>query len=193
MKALVVFAHPNFNSFNGAVLKTVVDTLEQKKAEIRVKDLYKMGWNPLLSTEDFQQLYSGKVPPDIAREQEDVTWAEALIFIYPIWWLERPAILKGWFDRVFSHGFAYAYTKEGMAEGLIKGKKAVIITTSGANEENMRQNGVLDAVNTCVINGTFGFSGFEDTTYQNLYQVPSVTDQERQNMLQQVEKLINQL
>lgn len=193
MKTLIVFSHPNPESFNGAILKTVEDALKSQNHEVKVKNLYKDGWNPLLSVEDFQQLYSGKVPPDIAAEQADVTWADLLVFIYPIWWLERPAILKGWFDRVFSHGFAYVYTKEGTIEGLLKGKKAIVITTSGANEENMKQNGVLDAIKTCMLQGTLGFSGFQDIVHENLYEVPSVSDQARQKMLERVKEIIQKI
>lgn len=186
MKALIVFSHPNPDSFNGAVLKTTQDSLTKSGHEVRVKDLYKSGWNPLLTADDLGKLYSDSVPEDIAAEQADVSWADMVVFIYPIWWFERPAILKGWFDRVFSHGFAYRMTEDGMIEGLLKGKKAVVITTSGANEDNMRQNGVLDAINTCMLKGTLGFSGIEDIVYENLFAVPTVSDEERNQMLVRV-------
>jgi NAD(P)H dehydrogenase (quinone) len=189
MKVLIVFAHPNENSFNGAVLKTVTETLEKGKHEVRVRDLYRAGWNPLLSADDMQKLYAGQVPPDIADEQENVAWAELVVFIYPIWWFEQPAILKGWLDRVFSHGFAYRIDEQGMIEGLLKGRKAVVITTSGANEENMKQNGILEAINTCMIRGTLAFSGFSDIVHENLYAVPTVTDEERRTMLDKVKKI----
>lgn len=189
MKVLVVFSHPNPDSFNGAILNTVQNTLAGDKHEVRVKDLYAMGWNPLLTKKDLEQLYSGQVPADIAAEQKDISWADMLVFIYPIWWFEQPAILKGWIDRVFSHGFAYKLTETGMMEGLLKGRKAVVITTSGANEDNMRQNGVLEAVKTCMVNGTLGLSGFEDIIYKNLYAVPTVNDEERRNMLKEIENI----
>lgn len=72
---------------------------------------------------------------------------------------KQPAILKGWLDRVMSHGFAYRMTETGMMEGLLKGKKAIVFTTSGADKENMDKNGITDAINTCMIKGTLGFSG----------------------------------
>lgn len=186
MKALVIFSHPNQDSFNGAVLKTVQEALGKGQHEVKVKDLYRMNWNPLLSVADLQQLYSGSVPDDIAAEQKDVSWADMLIFIYPIWWFQQPAILKGWIDRVFSHGFAYRQTPEGAIEGLLRGRRAVIITTSGADEQNMKQNGILDAINISMVKGTLGFSGITDVVYKNLYAVPAVTDDDRKKMLQDV-------
>jgi len=119
MKALLVYAHPNPKSFNRAVLDTVTGELNKKGAEVRVKDLYIMNWNSTLAASDFEQMMSGKTPDDIAREQADVTWADTLFFIYPIWWSSHPAILKGWIDRVFSFGFAYHMTDKG-PEGLLK-------------------------------------------------------------------------
>lgn len=193
MKVLTIFSHPNPDSFNGAVLNTTKEALTGRGHEVKVRDLNKLGWNPVLSTGDLAKLYSGTVPADIAAEQAEVSWADVLVFIYPIWWFERPAILKGWFDKVFSHGFAYQQSKEGMIEGLLKGKRALVITTSGANEDNMKQNGVLDAINTCMIHGTLGFSGIQDIIYENLYAVPSVSDEERKGMLERVKSLCEKI
>lgn len=190
LKALIVFAHPNENSFNGAVLNAAKNALASEKAEVKIKDLYRMQWNPLLSTGDLQQIYNGQVPPDIAAEQNEVRWADMLLFIYPIWWYEQPAILKGWIDRVMIHGFAYRITENGMMEGLLKGKKAMVITTSGADKENMDKNGITAAINTCMINGTLGFSGFEKVQHKNLYAVPAVSDGQRQEMLRDVEETV---
>lgn len=193
MKVLTIFSHPNPDSFNGAVLNIAREVLNGRGHEVKVRDLNKLGWNPILSTDDLGKLYSGTVPDDIAAEQAEVRWADVLVFIYPIWWFERPAILKGWFDKVFSHGFAYQQTKEGTVEGLLKGKRAVVITTSGANEDNMRQNGVLDAINTCMLQGTLGFSGIQDIIYENLYAVPKVSDEERKGMLEKVKSIFEKL
>jgi len=103
---------------------------------------------------------------------------------------KQPAILKGWLDRVMSHGFAYRMTETGMMEGLLKGKKAIVFTTSGADKENMDKNGITDAINTCMIKGTLGFSGFEKVQYKSLYAVPSVSDEERKQMLREVEEML---
>ncbi|MBO8168078.1 MAG: NAD(P)H-dependent oxidoreductase [Thermoanaerobacteraceae bacterium] len=192
MKVLTIFAHPNPKSFNRAVLDTVTGELRKKNAEVRVKDLYAMNFNPILSGSDFEQLLAGKVPEDIAAEQADVTWADVLIFIYPIWWIGQPAILKGWLDRVFCHGFAYKTTDEGVV-GLLKGKKALLITTSGSDEAAWKQIGVMEAIKTVMVTGTLNFSGITDVTYKNLYGVPYVSDAQRKGMLEEVKKIISDL
>lgn len=190
MKALVVFAHPNPKSFNRAILDTIVNDLQSKNVELRVKDLYNRTFNPVLSGKDFEQIFSGKTPEDIAAEQADVTWANTLIFVYPIWWWGPPAILKGWFERVFSNGFAYKYTPEG-PKGLLTNKKALVITTSGSTEAQWSQNDIGVAVNKLSIEGIYSFVGIEKTIYKNFYAVPAVPDETRTEMLRSVMDLLD--
>ena len=83
---------------------------------------------PLLrSMEEWQ---SGAVPPDIARCQETIAWAEHLVFVYPLWLGDMPALLKGFLEQVARPGFAFRYGK-GVPEKLLKGKSARIIVTMG--------------------------------------------------------------
>lgn len=192
MKALIIFAHPNPQSFNAAVLGTVKEELGKKGAEVKVKDLYAMQWNPVLSAADFQQMLSGKIPDDIAHEQADVTWADTLIIVSPIWWYSFPAILKGYIDRVLGQGFAYEYTESG-PRGLLTGKRAAVITTSGADENTAKQTGMMDAINTSIVKGIFTFCGFSDMKYHNNYAVPMVPAEERQKMLEQVSAFVKAL
>jgi len=126
---------------------------------------------------------------DISSEQSNVSWADLVIFIYPIWWFEQPAILKGWVDRVLAVGFAYKPIDKGI-EGLLGPKKAVVITTSGADETSAKHGGMIDAINTVMINGTLSQCGFQNVQYKNLFAVPTVSDEERKNMLQQVRELV---
>lgn len=192
MKALVLFSHPNPKSFNAAILGVVKEELEQKGAEIRVKDLYAMNWNPVLSASDFQQLLSGKIPEDIAREQADVTWADTLVLISPIWWYSLPAMLKGYIDRVMCQGFAYEYTATG-PRGLLQGKRAAIITTSGADENTANQTGMMKAITTSIVHGIFSFCGFAEARHHNCYAVPMVSDEDRKRMLEDVRQFVRNL
>lgn len=81
MNALVIYAHPNPMSFNAAVAKVVEEELKAKGAAVKVKDLYAMKWNPILSGEDFQGLHTGNIPADIKQEQADVTWADVVVMV----------------------------------------------------------------------------------------------------------------
>ncbi|HAM51558.1 MAG TPA: NAD(P)H dehydrogenase, partial [Nitrospiraceae bacterium] len=95
MKYLIVYAHPNPRSFNHAILETISGELKKKKKEFTVRDLYKIGFNPVLSTKDLEAVQNGAVPKDIKKEQSYISKADTLIVIFPIWWSAMPAMLKG--------------------------------------------------------------------------------------------------
>ncbi|MCW1960811.1 NAD(P)H-dependent oxidoreductase [Chryseobacterium viscerum] len=160
MRHLIIYAHPNENSLNHHLLNTVVESLQSRNQEIMVRDLYKIGFDPVLSLTDMQEQRMGKVSEDVKIEQEYISWAEQITFIYPIWWTGLPAMMKGYIDRVFSYGFAYRYD-QGIQKGLLKGKKTVIINTHGKSHEEYEKTGMDKALNLTSDNGIFIYSGLE--------------------------------
>ncbi|MDD4171963.1 MAG: NAD(P)H-dependent oxidoreductase [Syntrophomonas sp.] len=188
MNTLLVYAHPNPRSFNAALAQVIEQQITQQGKQIKVKDLYAMKWNPVLSQEDFAGYHSGNLPQDIKQEQADVAWADLIIMLAPVWWYSVPAILKGYIDRVFSLGFAYKYTATGPL-GLLKGKRGLFITTSGANRQDAELGGMMKTLNAS-LGGVFGFSGFEEKKHLNLYAVTTVSDDERKLMLTEVRDLV---
>lgn len=90
MKVVVIYAHPNPMSFNAAIAAVVREELEKKGAEVRFKDLYAMNWNPVLSARDFEGYHKGNITEDIRIEQTDISWADAVIMICPVWWTQYP-------------------------------------------------------------------------------------------------------
>lgn len=189
MKAVIIYAHPNPVSFVAALVTVVEEELLNKGAEVRVKDLYGMNWNPVLGEEDFRGFHTGNITEDIAQEQADIAWADLVVMVAPVWWYSVPAMLKGYIDRVFSLGFAYKYTSNG-PQGLLTGKKGLLITTSGADEQTAKVTGMLDAIENSLVKGLFGFSGFAQFQYKNLFAVPTVSDSDRKQMLTQIRELI---
>lgn len=160
MRHLIIYAHPNENSLNHHLLNTVVETLQLRNEEVVVRDLYTIGFDPVLSLDDMQGQRMGKVSDDVKTEQEHISWAEQITFIYPIWWTGLPAMMKGFIDRVFSYGFAYRYD-QGVQKGLLKGKKTVIINTHGKSYEEYEKTGMDKALTLTSDNGIFIYSGLE--------------------------------
>eukprot|EP01034_Spumella_vulgaris_P015677 gene15677-20033_t len=123
MKVLIVYAHSQPTSFNGALLRKAVETLEAEGHEVQVSDLYAMGFNPVASEADFKArrfeghlqydreqkaaVAAGSFSDEIAAEIDKVQWCDLLILQFPLWWYSVPAIMKGWFDRVFANGLMY--------------------------------------------------------------------------------------
>ena len=189
MKTLIIFAHQHQDSFNRAILETVETTLKELGQEVTVRDLYKLGFQPVLMPEDTASMKEGKIPEDIKTEQNFITEAEGIIFIYPIWWSNMPAILKGYLDRVFSFGFAYTYGDQGPVP-LLKGKKGLIINTYGAAEEQYEKIGMNAAFKTTMDVGVFGFTGIEAVDHLLFGSVTVVDDATRKKMLEKISDTI---
>ena len=182
MNILIVYAHPNPDSFNHAILERVQAALIEKGYQVRVRDLYAMEFNPVLSGNDLVDINAGKLAEDVAVEQDHLRWATGLLFIYPVWWFDRPALLKGWFDRVFTRGFAFEYS-EASAVGLLTQQKAAVIMTTGGTESDFEGLDMDALLVHPVTEGTLAFCGIQDTAHKVLMGVPVVGDDVRHMML----------
>jgi len=160
MKNLIVYAHPNSGSLNHFFKQTVLEILQESGEEIAVRDLNEINFNPVLSLEDINGQRMGTVADDVKTEQDFITWADRIIFIYPIWWTGMPAIMKGYIDRVFSYGFAYRYD-QGVQKGLLTGKKTIIINSHGKSNAEYEAMGMDKALILTSDTGIFTYSGLE--------------------------------
>ena len=179
MKVLIVYAHSQPASFNGALLRTAVETLERQGHDVRISDLYAMNFNPVASASDFKQRrFEGHLQydreqkhavsaktfsDDIAAEIDKVLWCDLLILQFPLWWYSVPAIMKGWFDRVFVNGLMYGQFGR-FNKGGMKGKRAMVSTTTGCFPGMVEPGGVmghLDAILWHLQYGTLAYVGFD--------------------------------
>ena len=106
MKTLIIYTHPSPTGFNAAILKEVQSNLS-KKHEVKTLDLYAESFDPILRFDQEHRRRDLHKDPEMAKYRDLITWADQLIFIFPIWWSSMPAILKGFIDRVFAADFAY--------------------------------------------------------------------------------------
>ena len=187
MKALIVYAHPKKGSFSEAVCLAVKEELGKRGVSCEVEDLYAQGFDPRLSEEDQSGALKGVFPEDVRRAQSRVSQADLLVLVHPLWWSSVPAILKGWIDRVLAYGFAYDFGDEGL-QGLLKGKKVALFTSTGASEELLRQGGTLDALRVTLDEGVFGSCGVEVVLHRYLFGPCCASDEERRAMLETVRR-----
>ena len=160
MKHLIIYAHRDQQSLNGYLKQVVVEHLTNNGHEVRVRDLYQLDFNPVLSSQDIAGQRIGKVDEDVKTEQHYITWADCITFIHPIWWTGLPAILKGYIDRVFSYGFAYRY-EQGVQKGLLAGKQAIIINTHGKSQAEYSDMGMDKALSLTSDKGIYTYCGLE--------------------------------
>jgi NAD(P)H dehydrogenase (quinone) len=130
-KLLIIYAHPNHEGSNGFFLKTFLDKIKEKSfADYELIDLYKINFDPILKSDELYSMGYRVVSQENLIFQEKIKNADRLLFIYPTWWQNMPAILKGFIDRIFTSGFAFKYVL-GAPIGLLRGKKAAIFSTTG--------------------------------------------------------------
>jgi NAD(P)H dehydrogenase (quinone) len=159
MKILYVYAHPESKSFNGALKDAAMVTLARKGHQVKVTNLYAIQFKAVLDPHDFrirarqdifhpasEQIHgvaTKSLAPDILEEIEKIGWADMIIFQFPVWWSNMPAILKGWFDRVFVQGFVVDL-QEGRVydRGLLRGKSTMLAVTTGSSEEMYAPGGI---------------------------------------------------
>jgi len=161
MKHLIIAAHPSEASFTMSVARSYAAELEKLGHVTHTCDLYRIDFNPVLEARELARPEADhSLPADIRREQVHVRSADALAFVYPLWWASMPAIMKGYIDRVFSYGFAYDFQGNTM-RGLLAGKKAVVITVSGAQLQALVKSGEWDAIETLADAHIFRTCGIE--------------------------------
>lgn len=136
MKALVVYSHPVPESFNAVLRDHVVSVLRQTGHEVRLLDLYAEGFEPAMSADErrgYHEPDSNVLP--VKAHVEAILWCDMLVFVYPTWWFGLPAMLKGWFDRVWVPHVTFEMPSErtGMRPKMQHIRKIAIVTTCGAS------------------------------------------------------------
>jgi len=179
MKLLWVFAHPEPHSLNGSLRDFGVRWLQASGHEVQQSDLYAMRWKAVADGADFadtraddrltyatssyRSFKAGTQTPDIAAEQAKIMWADTILIQFPLWWFSTPAILKGWFDRVLAAGWAYrvmdpANPKRSLryGDGSLKGKRGMLIVTTGASEASLGPRGVAGDIQDLLFPVNYG-------------------------------------
>ncbi len=131
-KIMFVVGDPRHESVEWDLVNTAVKHFMKKGFEVEVRDLYKIGFSPVLPLESFFHAKDGfgKAPADVLAEQKYVSYADYIVFCYPNWHDSPNAITKGYMERVFAKQFAYRNSDKGL-EGMLKGKAIYTIMNAG--------------------------------------------------------------
>lgn len=156
VNVLIVLAHPEPQSFNGSLARVAEQAFTAGGAAVRISDLYARQFKPDeharhfshrknprrfdAQTEQRFNAEQGTLPIDVAREIDEVLWADFVMFQFPLWWFGMPAILKGWMDRVFAYGALYS-GKRRFHRGMCREKRAMLSVTAGSPAEACMHDG----------------------------------------------------
>jgi putative NADPH-quinone reductase len=194
MKISVILAHPDPSSFNHAIAETAVTTLSQSGFEVFFHDLYQENFDPILPADEIPK--DVPLPPEIALHCKEAAEVDGFVIIHPNWWGTPPAILTGWVDRIMRPGIAYEFVEndsgEGVPNGLLKAKKAIVFNTS--NTETHREKTVfLDPLETIWKNCIFDLCGVHEFHRKMFNIVVTSTREQRANWLQEVEETVSSI
>ena len=211
-KALVILAHPERHSFNGAMADAAVETLQERGYDVAFSDLYRMGFDPVSDRRNFvgvknpdyfkQQVEEDHATetngfaPDVEAEIAKLEAADLMIWQFPLWWFSVPGVLKGWVDKVFVfnriYGRGHFYDK-----GLFRGKRALLsLTTGGSGEAAYLPggfNGDINGVLRPIQRGMLEFVGFDVLKPQIVHGPAQATDEQRKAHLEAWRERLQQI
>jgi NAD(P)H dehydrogenase (quinone) len=150
MKHVLILAHPDPHSFNRSVADVYRETAESAGSTVLLRDLYALGFDPLLKNTEIPRPDGFSPGADVVAERRLIADADVFVLIYPLWFYMPPAILVGYLDRVMGMGFGYGAIRSGSNEPLLTGKSLVSITSSGAPTDWVQKEGALQALKTLV-------------------------------------------
>lgn len=134
MRVLVIYCHPVAESFAAAAHRTVLEALIEAGHEVTDVDLYAENFDPVMSRQErLDYLNTDRNERPVKRYDEQLAAADAIVLVYPAWWYGMPAMLKGYFDRVWLPGVAFDVTPDGrvLTERLQRIRRIVVVTTYG--------------------------------------------------------------
>ena len=188
MKVLVIIGHQHPGSFCHAIASVAVETLNDLGHEVIFHDLYEEEFDPVLRHEELPK--EAPLEKVIQQHVNEVVAADGYVVVHPNWWGQPPAILKGWVDRVLRQGYCYEFGPEGPI-GLLKGKKALVLTTSNTPRDvelAVYGDPLENLWKTCI----FGFCGVTDFVRRNFESIILSTLEERRQWLEEVRQLVRE-
>lgn len=190
----IVYAHPWDGSYNHAILTSITKKLETKKEPFQVIDLYKDGFNPVFTAEELKHFHKGETPYSLVKDyQEKLKQSTELVFIFPVWWWDLPAMLKGFIDKVMLSGFAFIEDQNtGTLKGLLTNiKKTTVISTSTTDKDYIESE-AGNAIQSVFINRTLADLGLknESTKWIHFSRVNLTTDEKRKQFLKEISQII---
>jgi putative NADPH-quinone reductase len=201
MKAFIILAHPEPQSFNAAMVRAAADVLVKAGHEVKTSDLCAMHFDPVSGRHNFttikdpnylklqmEEMYASEAKGfagDIENEIQKIEWCDLMIWQFPLWWFGLPGILKGWVDRVFAMGRTYGGGKM-YGTGVFGGKRALLSLTTGGPPSAYVKGGFQGDINAIlrpIQRGMLQFVGFDVLAPQIIYGPVRMEQQQRNDLL----------
>lgn len=186
-RILIILGHSAQSSFCRQLAERYQHRAQAQGHSIRWLDIGQLQFDPILH-QGYQQIQP--LEADLQQAQQDILWAQHLVWVYPIWWGGLPALLKGFIDRVFLPGFAFKYRENSSFwDKLLSGRSAQLLVTmdsppwyyrwiSGAPGHRQMKRTILN------------FSGIQPVKIHSFGPMIKSNPAQREGWLRQVEQLV---
>jgi NAD(P)H dehydrogenase (quinone) len=161
MNVLIIYCHPSRQSYTYQILCQLKNVLKKENIEFQISDLYEMAFQSEMTEQEY--LREGllnlelSISQDVQKEQKKIENSDCIIFLYPVWWSDCPAKLKGWFDRVYSVGYAYGYDSERNKIKKMKTiKYGISLCTAGHPNTFLDEIGIAESMRKVMIDDRLG-------------------------------------
>lgn len=139
---LIVIGHPAPDSFCHSIARAYADAIVECGQQCVTRDLYAIGFDPLLKADERPETAGFHLSPDVEAELSFVKSSRSITLVYPIWYGMPPAIIKGYVDRVLGAGLGVKAVHEGKEQEALSGKQLVLLTTSGTSLPWLAEKGL---------------------------------------------------
>lgn len=180
----IIYAHPYAGSFNHEILNRLSNAFSMNDEEFEIIDLYADEFNPMMTPLDLKLYSQGETEDELVKKyQRRLSGSDEFIFIFPIWWQNMPAILKGFLDKTMLNGFAYDES-DGWKGLLTYIKQATVITTSTVTKDYLVEE-CGNPIQGVFINRTLADLGIDPKTVNWIHfgEVNTTSDENRENFL----------
>ncbi|WP_438426426.1 NAD(P)H-dependent oxidoreductase [Aquimarina macrocephali] len=161
MNVVIIYCHPSKESYTYKILRQLKKVLRNENIKFQISDLYDMDFQAEMTEQEYMRegLLNLDLPisTDVQKEQKKIENADCIIFLYPVWWSDCPAKLKGWFDRVYTVGYAYGYNTKGKKIKKMKTiKYGISLCTAGHPNEFLGEIGIAESMRNVMIDDRLG-------------------------------------
>lgn len=190
MRTVIVFNHPYEGSYCNAILNAVTKGLKNANHEVDLMHLDNDGFNPVMSSADLKAFVEHKpIDPQVIDYNQRLEKADHLIFIFPIWWDQMPAMTKGFIDRALCPGVVYDHHPRGFGlVPLLKKLKGVTIITTMNKPKIMYSLFIGSLIKKAMLRSVFKTMGYKNLNWLSFTSVKSVSQKKRENWLINLEK-----
>lgn len=181
-RILVILGHPTSDSFCGALANSYAEGAKAAGNEVQHISLGNLSFDPVLHN-GYAKIQ--ELEPGLVAAQAAITWAQHIVFVYPIWWGAMPALLKGFIDRIFLPGFAFRYREGSLFwDSLLSGRSAHLLVTMDTPPWYFRWVYRMPGHNQ-MKRTILEFSGIKPVTVSSFDPIKGSTRQKREMWLEQ--------